>query len=160
MDWAAQPPTVGMQNGSSVRICTRCTHVFFARSGHRSVCSVGAYQQKFLHRSSGGSLLGVHCWLGASDNGRLVCACVVLDSTGGGWGRGRQNGSPGVASRIARWDGCLLGLWGLSDCSIIKYAVVAKLGLSRSLGPGNPGLSLHPQFGPREPLCEIQRRKG
>ena len=27
-------------------------------------CSVGDYQQKFLHRSSGGSLLRVRCWLG------------------------------------------------------------------------------------------------
>ncbi len=61
-----QPPTVVRKIGSSVGICTRCVHVFFARFAGRFVCSVCACQQKLLHRSSGGSLLRVRCWLGCS----------------------------------------------------------------------------------------------
>ena len=55
----------GMQNGSSVGIPTRCARVF-ARLGARFACSVDDYQQKFLRRSSEGSLLRLHCWLGWS----------------------------------------------------------------------------------------------
>ncbi len=39
-------------------------HTRFCTFGRRLVSSVGDYQQKFLHRSSGGSLLRVRCWLG------------------------------------------------------------------------------------------------
>ena len=40
-------------------------HTRFCTFGADFVCSVGAYKQKFLHRSSGGSLLRVRCWLGS-----------------------------------------------------------------------------------------------
>ncbi len=56
----------GMQNGSSVRIRTHCKHVFFAFLAPicmLSQCSLA----KFLHRSSVGSLLRVHCWLGTTE---------------------------------------------------------------------------------------------
>ncbi len=52
-----------MQNGISVRINTDCTHVF-CTFGTRFECSVGDYQTKFLHRSSGGGLSRLRCWLG------------------------------------------------------------------------------------------------
>ena len=52
----------GMQNGSSVGIRTRYVHVF-ARLAPICMLSRGVLKI-FLHRSSGGSLLGVRCWLG------------------------------------------------------------------------------------------------
>ncbi len=61
----SQPPTGGMQNGSSVGTSTHRIHVFFAHIWHPicmfSRCSV----TKFLHRSSVGSLLRVCCRLGS-----------------------------------------------------------------------------------------------
>ncbi len=56
----------GMQNGSPVEICTRCTHVF--RTLFAPICMLSrCLLTKFLHRSSVGSLLGVRrCWLGAT----------------------------------------------------------------------------------------------
>ncbi len=54
----------GMQNGSSVGICTHCVHVF-ARLMPTCMLS-RCLLTKFLHRSSGGSLLRVCCWLGIS----------------------------------------------------------------------------------------------
>ncbi len=60
---AAQPPTVVCKNGSSVGIRARCTHVFFARLV--PTCMLGrCLATKLPHRSSGGSLLWVRCWLG------------------------------------------------------------------------------------------------
>ncbi len=42
----AQPPTALRKNGSSVRTCTHCVHVF-CTSASDFACSVGAYQQNF-----------------------------------------------------------------------------------------------------------------
>ena len=55
-------------------------HARFLHVWCRFVCSVGAYQQKFLHRNSGGSLLRVLSLL----VGKLcVCVCLSLSlSTG------------------------------------------------------------------------------
>ncbi len=54
-------PWLGMQNGSSVRICTRCMH-FFARLAQ--ICMLNrCLLTKFLHRNSVGSLLRARCWL-------------------------------------------------------------------------------------------------
>ena len=60
---AAQPPTVACKMEAQFHYAyiapTHPLHVW-----RRFACSVGAYQQKFLHRSSGKSLLRVRCWLG------------------------------------------------------------------------------------------------
>ena len=61
--WRNPTTNSGMQNGSSVEIHARCIHVFL-HFWHQFECSVGDYRQKFLHRSSRGSLLRVRCWLG------------------------------------------------------------------------------------------------
>ncbi len=51
----------GMQNGSSVGICTRCAHAFACFT---STCMLGrCLLARFVHRSSGGSLLKMCCWL-------------------------------------------------------------------------------------------------
>ncbi len=52
----------GMQKGSSVGMCTHCIHVF----AHLAlICMLSrCLGTKFPHRSSGGSLLRVSCWLG------------------------------------------------------------------------------------------------
>ncbi len=52
----------GLQNGSSVGICTECTHVF-AHSTSIWMLS-RCLLTKFLHRRSVGSWLRVRCWLG------------------------------------------------------------------------------------------------
>ncbi len=52
----------GMQNGSSVGICTHCTHVLHV---WRQFCTLSrCLLTKFLHRSSVGILWRVRCWLG------------------------------------------------------------------------------------------------
>ncbi len=58
-----QPATGGMPNVSSVRTRTRRTHIF-SRFGCRLARSAGAFQQKFLRRSSIRSSSRVRCWLG------------------------------------------------------------------------------------------------
>ncbi len=60
---STQPPTVACNDGSSVGICARCVtrylHVW------RPICMLGRCSvTKFLHLTSGGSLLRVRCWLG------------------------------------------------------------------------------------------------
>ena len=66
----AQPATAACKNGSSVGMRTRCAHVFFfARFGAGSHARSVAHWQKFLRRSSGGSLLRVRCWLGGGGGG-------------------------------------------------------------------------------------------
>ena len=45
--------------------CVHVAYTFFALFGANSLCSLGAYLQKLLCRSSGGSLLRVRCWLGS-----------------------------------------------------------------------------------------------
>ena len=63
--WSTQPPTVACKNGSSVGIRKRCMHVFLPI--WRPICLLGrCLAKKFLHRSSGESLLRVHCWLGST----------------------------------------------------------------------------------------------
>ena len=58
-----QPPTVAWKvEAQSEYVHVACT--FFCTFGADFVCSVGACWQKLLHRSSGGSLLRVRCWLG------------------------------------------------------------------------------------------------
>ena len=52
----------GMQNGSSVRMCTHCTHVFARLAQIRTLSR--CLLTKSLHRSSVGSLLRLRCWLG------------------------------------------------------------------------------------------------
>ncbi len=59
---ATQPPTVACKMEAQLEYVHNAytlLHVW-----HRFVCSVGAYWQKFLRRSSLGSLLRVRCWLG------------------------------------------------------------------------------------------------
>ncbi len=59
----------GMQNGSSVEICTHCTHVF-ARSSQ--ICMLSrCLLKKFLHRSSGGTLIRVRCLLGKKERKKI-----------------------------------------------------------------------------------------
>ena len=56
----------GLQDGGSVGIRTCCTHVFARLI---PVCMLSrCLATKFLPRSSGGSLLRVHCWLGTKKN--------------------------------------------------------------------------------------------
>ena len=66
----------GMQDGSSVGIRTRCMHRFFLHVWRPFACSVGAYRQKFSHRSSVGSLLSVRCWLGYEAIMKYLTSCV------------------------------------------------------------------------------------
>ena len=83
-DTRCRNPTTngGMQNGSSVGICTRCLHVFctFGAICMLSQCSL----TKFLHRSSVGSLLRVRYigwevaslgWLSNTQEGRSRQPC-------------------------------------------------------------------------------------
>ena len=56
-----QPATVACKDGSSVGTRTRCT---FLRVLRRLVTLGRCLLTKFLHRSSGGGLLRVRCWLG------------------------------------------------------------------------------------------------
>ena len=69
----------GMQNGSSVKTCTNCTHVF-ARLA--PICMLGwCLFTKFLHWTSVGSLLRVRCWLGITPllpRNSNPCPCVTL----------------------------------------------------------------------------------
>ncbi len=53
----------GMQNGSSGGMHARCIHVL-ARFGTDLHAQSVLSSKKFRHRSSVGSLLRVHCWLG------------------------------------------------------------------------------------------------
>ena len=53
----------GMQNGSSIGVCTRCIHIFARLETDLHAQSV-LVRQSFLHRSSVRSLLRVRCWLG------------------------------------------------------------------------------------------------
>ncbi len=70
----AQPPMVACKIGSSVRICTRCMHVFLHVS-RRFVCSVGAYQQNFcVGAQSEVCQECVRCWLGVE----LMLRCVSV----------------------------------------------------------------------------------
>ena len=55
----------GMQNGSSVGVYTRCIYTFFARLVPICLLSRCILAKKNLRRSSRGSLLRVHCWLGS-----------------------------------------------------------------------------------------------
>ena len=66
----------GMQNGSSVWIfCTHCIHVF-ARLV--LICMLSWWLlTKFLHWSSGGSLLRVRCWLGKEKKKLLISVFQV-----------------------------------------------------------------------------------
>ena len=61
----SQPPTGGMQNGSSVGTSTHRIHVFFAHIWHPICMFSRCLVTKFLHRSSVGSLLRVCCRLGS-----------------------------------------------------------------------------------------------
>ncbi len=64
---------VGMQNGSSVGMCTRRIHAFLHAWAPISHAQSLLSKKKFLHRSSGESLLRVRCWLGrAHDHARQV----------------------------------------------------------------------------------------
>ncbi len=58
----AQPPTMACKMEAQLEH-VHVAYTFLHR-WHRFACSVAAQQQKFLHRSSVGSLLRVRCWLG------------------------------------------------------------------------------------------------
>ena len=69
---ATQPATLACKMEVAVWTRTRCTHVFGAL-GADSHALGRCLVAKFLRRSSGGTLLRVHCWLG-----RLVCVRADL----------------------------------------------------------------------------------
>ncbi len=80
-----QPPRVVSKNGSSVGISAHCTHAL-RTFGVDLQCSVGALLTKLLHRSSGGSLSRVCCWLGRMWGGGLngwVPKCSLYFNGGG-----------------------------------------------------------------------------
>ncbi len=75
----SQPATVACKNGSSVGTRTRRMHVFctFGAGLH---AQVGAYQQKFLHRSSVGRIVKVASLVGSP---LLIRACCLWLVEGG-----------------------------------------------------------------------------
>ena len=100
--WNMWVPTAngGMQNGSSVRICTQWIHMF-ARLA--PICMPSRWLlTKFLHRSSVGSLLRVRCWLG---RGPLVekTSDPIGKGKGGGGERKTSLASPTLSSRNS-WE--------------------------------------------------------
>ena len=67
----------GTQNGSSVGICTHCIHVFTCLPPIGMLSRYAQLLTKFLHQSSGGSLLRVHCWLGTTSTYINMLFCFL-----------------------------------------------------------------------------------
>ena len=70
----AQPATVACKTEAQSEY-VHVAYTIFCVFDADFACSVGAYQQKFLHRSSAGSLLRVRCWLGGREKAPPFHVC-------------------------------------------------------------------------------------
>ena len=93
-----RPPTVACKHGSSVGTPhTHCTHVFL--HVWRPICMLSrCLAAKSLHRSSGGSLSRVRCWLGTVSSSKKKNYSVSRSIFLGGWvgGGGESLGYSGL----------------------------------------------------------------